>query len=86
MVRSYNMGLSYRPRFSFDITEEQQNRKNRLGLTHGIQKAVFQVILDDFMDLVEQHGQMVCGIIIDRRVRPRDILPSLSQSAKKAGD
>jgi hypothetical protein len=80
------MTFDYRPRFSFDITEAQHERKNRLGLTHGIQKAVFQVILDDFMDLVEQHGQMICGIIIDRRVRPRDILPSLTQSAKKAGD
>jgi hypothetical protein len=79
------MPLDYRPRFSFDITEAQQIRKDSLGLTHGLQKAVFQVILDDFMDLVEQHGQMICGIIIDRKLKPRDMLPSLHQAAKKAG-
>lgn len=80
------MPLDYRPRFSFDITEEQLRRKNNLDLTHGLQKAVFQVIFDDFLDLVEKHGHMICGIIIDRKLRPRDIIPSLNQSEKKAGD
>jgi DNA-binding transcriptional regulator YhcF (GntR family) len=37
------------------------------------------------MDLVEQHGQMICGIIIDRKLKPRDMIPSLHQAAKKAG-
>lgn len=80
------MPSDYRPRFSFDITKEQQLRKDSLGLTHGLQKAVFQVILDDFMDLVEQHGQVICGIIIDRKLKPRDVFPSLHHAAKRAGD
>lgn len=74
------MGEDYRPRFSFDITEEQQLKANKLIATHGMRKALFGPILDDVLDLIATHGQMVAGIIMDGRARPREVLPLLSKA------
>ena len=78
------MSEEYRPRFSFDITEEQQLRANKLIATHGMRKALFQPILDDVLDLIQEHGQIVAGIIMDGRVRPRDVVPLLKKAERKA--
>jgi hypothetical protein len=78
------MNSDYRPRFSFDITEEQQRRANELIATHGQRKAMFQVILDDVLDLLEEHGQIIYGIIVDGQAKPREILPTMSKAERKA--
>ena len=78
------MSEDYRPRFSFDITEEQQLRANKLIATHGMRKALFQPILDDVLDLIQEHGQIVAGIIMDGRVRPRDVVPLLKKAESRA--
>lgn len=77
-------GSEYRPRFAFDITEEQQRRCNDLISTHGMRKALFQPILDDVLDLIEKHGMIVAGIIMDKRAKPRDVLPILKKAERKA--
>ena len=78
------MPEDYRPRFFFDITEEQQARANKLIATHGMRKALFQPILDDVLDLIQEHGQMAAGLIMDGRVRPKEIMPLLKKTEKKA--
>ena len=77
-------GTEYRPRFAFDMTEEQQRRCNDLISTHGMRKALFQPILDDVLDLLEEHGQIIAGIIMDKRAKPRDVVPILKQAETKA--
>ena len=69
--------IDYRPRFTFEISEELNNRCNKLLGIYGTKKAVFSPILEDLLDLVEEQGQMILGLIIDRAVKPRDILPIL---------
>ena len=76
--------MSGRPRFAFDITEEQQKRAFKLISTHGMRKALFQPILDDVLDLLEEHGNIVAGIIMDRRAKPRDIMPILSKADRRS--
>jgi len=78
------MSEDYRPRFSFDITEEQQQRANKLIATHGMRKALFQPILDDVLDLIEEHGQMAAGLIMDGRVKPKEIVPLLKKTEVRA--
>lgn len=78
------MSEDYRPRFSFDITEEQQSRANKLIVTHGMRKALFQAILDDVLDLIEEHGQIIAGVIMDRRAKPREVVPLLNKAERKA--
>ncbi len=74
------MSDSYKPRFSFEISEQQQSRVNKLLFTHGIKKAVFSVILDDVLDMVEKRGQIVIGIILEQGVKPREIIPSMAKA------
>lgn len=74
----------YRPRLSFDITDEQQARCDRLISTHGIRKALFQPILDDLLDLLEEHGQIIAGVIMDRQVKPKNVMPILKQAERIA--
>ena len=78
------MSIDYRPRFSFDITDEQRRRADQLIATHGMRKALFQPILDDVLDLLEEHGQIIAGIIMDRQAKAVDIMPLLSKARIKA--
>jgi len=78
------MSEYYKPRFSFEISQEQQNRTNRLLSTYGLRKSVFSVVLDDVLDLIEQHGQVVIGVILDGQAKPREILPTLAKAERRA--
>ena len=78
------MNTESRPRFAFDITDEQQYRASKLLNTHGMRKALFQPILDDLLDLLEKHGNVIAGLIMDGRVKPREIVPILKNAETKA--
>jgi len=77
------MNEEYRPRFSFEITEEQKARADKLISVYGIRKSIFGIILDDVLDMIENHGQIVIGAILDGAAKPRDIVPSISKAKRK---
>ena len=70
----------YKPRFSFVITYDQKERADRLLENYGMRKALFTKILDDVLDLVQDHGGIAIGIIMSGTLKPREILPSLKQA------
>lgn len=72
------MSIDYIPRFSFEISEEQKNRANKLLAHYGLRKALFTIILDDVLDLIEEYGGIAIGLILDKSLKPRDALPSLN--------
>lgn len=76
------MNDDYKPRFSFEITEEQRQRTNELMSIYGIRKSLMGIILDDLLDLIEEHGSIVIGIILDHAAKPRDILSSIKDVGK----
>lgn len=78
------MNDDYKPRFSFEISDEQQLRATRLLSTYGLRKAVFNVILDDVLDMIEEHGQIVIGVLLDRTNRPRNVIPSLAEAERRS--
>lgn len=79
------MNEDYRPRFSFEISEEQRMRADRLIGVYGLRKAIFTRILDDILDLIEDYGGLAIGVLMSGKVKPRDIIPSMHQ-AKETGE
>ncbi len=73
------MAEKYLPRFSFEITEEQRMRADSVIDQYGMRKALFGIILDDVLDLLEQYGGVAIGVILSKKLKPRDILPTLHQ-------
>ena len=67
----------YKPRFVFEVTEAQKKRVDRLFAQYGIRKAIFQPILDDVLDLIEEKGGLAIGVLMSGALKPRDMLPSL---------
>jgi len=41
-------------------------------------------VLDEVMDMVEEHGYLVFGIIMDKGTDVRKIIPSLAKAERKA--
>lgn len=74
----------YKPRFSFEISEAQQKRVNVLLSTYGLRKSVFGPILDDLLDLIEAHGNIILGIILDGATKPKEIMPILNKAERIA--
>lgn len=70
----------YKPRFSFEITEAQKERADRVISQYGLRKAIFGIVLDDVLDIVEEFGGMAIGAILSRNIKPKDIIPSLKQA------
>jgi hypothetical protein len=73
------MTIEYKPRFIFEITDAQKTRAERLISQYGIRKAIFQPILDEVLDMVEKHGGMALGLFLSGKIKPSDVLPTLSQ-------
>jgi len=73
----------YKPRFTFEITEEQKARADKLLGAYGVRKAVMPIILDDLLDLVEAHGQVIVGAIIGKHVSSSSTLPSMIEGKKQ---
>jgi hypothetical protein len=73
---------SYRPRLSIEISDEQNLRKQRLIPVHGLQKALFSNILDDLLDLIEEQGQVVVGLILNGSVKAREVIPCMKGDKK----
>ena len=74
-----NKESDYKPRFVFEITEEQKRRADRLLTTYGLRKAIFGAVLDDVLDLIEDYGGVAIGVLMSGTVKPRDILPRMKE-------
>lgn len=70
----------YKPRFLFEISEEQKLRADKLIAQYGLRKAIFSPILDDVLDMIEQYGGIAIGVMMSGRVKPRDIIPSMRKA------
>ena len=70
----------YKPRFSFEISEEQKQRANKLLAAYGLRKAVFGPILDDVLDMIEDYGGVAIGVMMSGKLKPRDVVPSMKKA------
>ena len=67
------MPTEYTPRLSVAITERQRDELNKILSQHGLQRAVFSVIIDDLIDAVNKHGQKVVAGLVSRSLKLDDI-------------
>jgi len=72
------------PRFSFEITEEQNHRALRIFSEYGMRRAIMSRILDEVMDMIDQYGYMVVGVILDKDTEVRKIIPTLAKAERMA--
>jgi hypothetical protein len=85
-MSSENKDQPYVPRFSFEISEDLRDRANKLLSTHGIRKAVMTPILIDLLDMIEEHGQMVVGVLIGEGLKPREAIKSMAKAERKSSN
>lgn len=69
----------YKPRFTFEITEDQRLRANKCFPTYGLRKAIFGKILDDVCELIEENGGMAIGILMSERMKVKEIIPAMAE-------
>lgn len=79
------MNEDYKPRFSFEISEEQKRRADIILSQYGLRKAIFGRILNDVLDLIEEKGGIAIGVMMTEAIKPREIIPSMNISKKKLG-
>jgi hypothetical protein len=72
------MTKDYIPRFSFEISEEQKSRADKLIGQYGLRKAIFSNILDDVLDLIEEKGGIAIGVMMSAKIKPRKIIPAMN--------
>ena len=73
-----------KPKFAFEITDEQQQRAYNIFNTYGLRKAVFSPILDEVMDMIESHGHLVVAVLLDKNTKLREVIPSLAEVERRA--
>lgn len=73
-------------RFIFEISDELKQRADKLLGTYGIRKAIMTPILEDLLDMIETHGQMAVGCILDKAVKPREVIKSMAYAERKCSD
>lgn len=71
-----------KPRFSFEISEDQRKRATKIFAEYGSMKAIMGRMLDEVMDMVEQHGYIVFGVILDSKTDVRKVIPSLNKAER----
>jgi len=83
---NYDKYAQHNPRFIFEISDELRARADKFLGTYGIRKAIMTPILEDLLDMIESHGQMVVGCILDKAVKPREVIKSMTYAERKCGD
>jgi len=58
----------YRPRLSIELTEQQANELRNL-VPWGVKNSLFQVIVDDVIKGIKEHGQIFIAALLERKIR-----------------
>ena len=66
------MSDKYRPRLSIEITEEQNAKLYRL-VPWGVKRELFNVIIEDVIEILETHGEIFIAAILTRKLRVQDL-------------
>mgnify|MGYP006909290904 CR=1 FL=1 len=69
----------YRPRLSIELDPDQFRRLQAI-IPWGLQRHVFNEIVNDLIALVEENGEVALGLIISKAIRPRECLRVLNAS------
>ena len=70
------MPEQYTPRLSIEISQKTFFRMQNL-IPWGLKTKVMVMLLEDLLDLVEAHGNIVLAAILDRRMGSREVIKEL---------
>lgn len=65
--------IDRRPRLSIDISEEQDAKLREL-VPWGLKKQLFSKVIDELIELLEEHGEMAIGALLAGKIRFLDIM------------
>ena len=68
----------YQPRITV-IVPEELNRRITNKIPWGIKSSLLCILLEDLMDLVDEHGEIVLAAILQRKIKARDIMKGLKE-------
>jgi hypothetical protein len=71
-----------KPRFSFEITEEQNKRAYSILTQYGTRRAIFSKILDDVLDVVETNPMLI-GMLMTKNVVSTGVISMLENINNK---
>ena len=63
----------YRPRLSIELTEQQAEELRNL-VPWGLKNSLFQIIVDDMIELIKKHGQIFVAALLDRKIKLNKIV------------
>jgi len=70
------MGSEYTPKLTVELEEKQYwALKNKLE--YGELRPLISAIVDDLIDMIEEHGNLVVALIGGKKVKPREVIPSM---------
>lgn len=67
------MPVDYKPRLNVDISEEQDTKLRKL-IPWGLKHQLFSVIVDELIQILEEHGEMAIGAILAKRISVLEII------------
>jgi len=76
----------YKPRFSFEISDAQMIRANKLLSQYGMRKAIFSKILDDVLDAIESDAGMATGLLMSEGIVMKGIITALTERLNKKAE
>ena len=65
--------MTYRPRITIDVTEQQRNDLQRL-VPWGTQNALFGSLIDQLIPLLEEHGDTIIAFILNNKITAGQLL------------
>jgi hypothetical protein len=75
------MSSGYIPKLTVELDEEQYwALKNRLE--YGELRPLISAIVDDLIEMIDTHGNLVVALIAGKQVRPREVIPSISKAVE----
>lgn len=76
------MTKDWRPRLSIEVTEQQMTDLQEL-IPWGNKTKIFSAIIDDLISVLKgENGHIAFAAMVCGAVRPKDILPVMSQNDK----
>lgn len=70
------MKTEYIPRLSVEISEETSHRMQNL-IPWGLRSKAMTILLEDLLDLIETHGNIVLATILNRQLGVKDVVKEL---------
>lgn len=75
------MSSGYTPKLTVEL-EESQYWALKNHLEHGELRPLIGAIINDLVDMIDDHGNLVIALIAGKKVKPREVIPSMYKAAE----